>query len=628
MRSSAAVFTAVLAAAPVFAQEVQRPYSPYAGLDYPTEVFFGDTHVHTSLSGDAGGAGNTLRPRDVYRFARGEEVIASSGQPVKISRPLDFSMVTDHTDALGAIADIISGTPNILADEMGRDFHEAFNAGPEEAAKAAVQLVATFAQGQISPAMNYGPGNPGFRRAWNEIIDAAEAYNDPHKFTAMIAFEWTSLASGNNLHRNVIMRDGAERARMIEPFTATPPQGARDPRKLWEWMENYEELTGGRVLAIPHNGNVSNGMMFPMRDDFADGSPLDAEYAEMRQRFERLYEAAQIKGDGETHPMLSPEDEFADYETWDWGNLDLSEAKTPEMLRGEYVRSGLQRGLQLEEELGTNPYKFGLVAATDSHTGLSSYNESNFFGKFTNYEPNPKNRIDYDAKNNEQLGIAYKSWQYTAAGLTAVWASSNTRAGLWDAMHRRETYGTTGPRMTVRFFGGYGYTEADLITRNMAEAGYAKGVPMGGDLAPGNGAPSFMVGAMRDPDGANLDRVQIVKLWLDAEGEPMERVYDVAWSGGREPGADGKLPPVGSTVDLTIPTWTNTIGGSELRGLWTDPDFDASRSSIYYARVLEVPTPRWAAYDVVKYNIEVGPEVQLITQERAYTSPIWYAPPE
>ncbi len=619
---------AALYALPLAGEEAASPYSPYAGKSYPTEVFFGDTHVHTSLSGDAGGAGNILRPRDVYRFALGEEVIASSGQPVKISRPLDFSMVTDHTDALGAIADVISGTPNILADEMGRAFHEAFNAGPEEAAKAAVRLVATFSQGKISPAMNYGPGNPGFRRAWDEIIDAAEAYNDPYNFTAMIAFEWTSLASGNNLHRNVILRDDAERARRIEPFTATPPLGSRDPRQLWKWMENYEQLTGGRILAIPHNGNVSNGMMFPMRDDFADGSPLDAEYAEMRQKYERLYEASQIKGDGETHPYLSPEDEFADYETWDWGNLDVSVAKTPEMLAGEYARSGLQRGLQLEQELGTNPYKFGMIAATDTHTGLSTYAEDNFFGKFSNYEPNPKNRISKTAKENPDLGISYKSWQYTQSGLTAVWANSNTRAGLFDGMHRRETYGSTRPRMIVRFFGGYGYTERDLITRNMAEAGYAKGVPMGGDLAAGDGAPSFMAGAMRDPDGANLDRVQIVKLWLDEAGEPAEKVYDVAWSDGRAPGADGKLPPVGNTVDLTVPTWTNTIGESELRALWTDPDFDPGKSAIYYARVLEIPTPRWAAYDMVKYNLEVGPEVELITQERAYTSPIWYAPPE
>ncbi len=617
-----------LAASPINAQDAgeEIPYSPFAGRDYPTEVYFGDTHVHTTLSGDAGGAGATLRPRDAYRFARGEEVIASSGQPVRISRPLDFYMITDHTDALGAIADIITGTPNILADEQGQEFHAAFNGSRAEAAKAAVRLVALFSQGKISPALNYQPGNPAFRRAWHEIIDAAEAYNEPHRFTAMIAFEWTSLVSGNNLHRNVILRDGAERARQVEPYTTTPPLGSRDPRDLWAWMETYEAETGGRLLAIPHNGNVSNGMMFPMRDDFADGAPLDAEYAQSRARFERLYEAVQYKGDGETHPALSSEDEFADYETWDWGNLDLSEAKLPEMLAGEYARSGLQRGLQLEAELGTNPFKFGLVGATDTHTGLSTVEESNFFGKFSNYEPNP-NRIDHFAKQNEELGISYKSWQYTSAGLTAVWADSNTRGGLFDAMHRRETYATTGPRMTVRFFGGYGFDDQDVTARDMAAAGYAKGVPMGADLPAGDAAPSFMVGAMRDPDGANLDRVQIIKLWLDDDSERMEKIYDVAWSDGRVPDGNGKLPAVGSTVDLSVPTWTNTIGASELRTLWSDPEFDPDRPAIYYARVLEIPTPRWAAYDAVRYDIDVPKEVELVTQERAYTSPIWYAPP-
>ena len=606
----------------------ERPYSPYADRPFATEVYFGDTHAHTALSADAGGAGARLLPRDSYRFARGDQVTSNTGQPVKLSRPLDFYMITDHSDAMGAITDIIGGAPNILADPQGKKFHDAFNKGGEAAQQASQEMIASFSQGTISPALNYQPGNPAYKRVWDDIIAAAEEFNDPGTFTTFIAYEWTSLVSGDNLHRNVIFRDGPERAGQIVPYTTTPPVGSPNPRDLWAWLQNYEDTTGGDVLAIPHNGNLSNGMMFAMQDDFADGAAFDTAYAETRQKWERLYEAVQVKGDGEAHPLLSPEDEFADYETWDYGNLDASERKTPEMLPAEYVRSGLQRGMMLEGQLGANPFKFGLVGASDNHIGLTTPDDDNFFGKFVAYEPSPE-RATHVSKKFADGEIALNAWQYITAGLTAVWAEENTRGAIFDAMERREVYATTGPRMRVRFFGGWEFEESDALRRDLAMVGYTKGVPMGADLRPaadGATAPSFLVYALRDPMGANLDRVQIVKGWIDANGDPREKVYDVAWSDQRQPGADGKLPPVGDTVDLSVPSWTNTIGASELGGVWTDPEFDRSLRAFYYARVIEIPTPRWTAYDRVKFNLELPADIPLKGQERAYSSPIWYTP--
>lgn len=604
-----------------------RPYSPYADRAFPTEVYFGDTHVHTGLSADAGGGGTTLMPREAYRFARGEQVTSNTGQPVKLSRGLDFYMITDHSDAMGAITDIIKGVPAIVATEQGKKFHQAFNEGGETALRAAQELTAMFAQGQIDPVLNYQPGNPAYKRVWDDIIAAAEEFNNPGTFTTFIAFEWTSLVKGNNLHRNVIFRDGPERAGRIVPYTTTPPIGSPNPRDLWKWLQNYEDTTGGDVLAIPHNGNLSNGWMFAMQDDFDDGAPLDADYAATRQKWERLYETTQIKGDGEAHPMLSSEDEFADFETWDYGNLDASEPKTNAMLPGEYARSGLLRGLQLEAKLGANPYKFGLVGASDTHTGLTTPDNDNFFGKFTAYEPKP-DRSQHTSRAYADGSPALYSWQYITAGLTAVWAEANTRGAIFDAMHRREAYATTGPRMRVRFFGGWDFADGDQNTRNLAQVGYSKGVPMGSDLPkrPESAkAPSFLVYALRDSMGANLDRVQIIKGWLDANGEPQERLYDVAVSGGRRISEDGRCQiQVGDTVDLSVPTWTNTIGASELGGIWTDPDFDPNLRAFYYARVIEIPTPRWTAYDAVKFGIEMPKDTTLKAQERAYTSPIWY----
>jgi hypothetical protein len=602
-----------------------RPYSPYADRGFPTQVLFGDTHVHTGLSADAGGGGTVLMPRDAYRFARGEQVTSNTGQPVKLRQPYDFYMITDHSDGMGVITDIKAGAPNILADPYGKELHEEFGAGGERALRAAQQLVAVFGAGELPDALNYQPGNPAYRRTWDDIVEAAEEFNDPGTFTTFIAYEWTSLVAGNNLHRNVIFRDGAERAGQVLPYTTTPPVGSPDPKDLWAWMENYEAVTGGDVTAIPHNGNVSNGMMFALRDDFAD-APYDGAYAEARQRWERLYESNQMKGDGETHPLLSPEDEFADFETWDYGNLDASEAKTPDMLPGEYVRSGLLRGLQLGDELGTNPFKFGLVGAADTHTGLSTPSSENFFGKFTAYEPSPE-RSTHLSRAYADGEPALWTWQYIPSGLSAVWARSNTRGAIFDAMERRETYATTGTRIRLRFFGGWDFEPDDALRRDLAQLGYTRGVPMGADLpARGEGAeaPSFLVYALRDPMGANLDRIQIVKGWVDAAGEARERVYDVAWSDGREPGPDGRLPAVGSTVDLSIPSWTNEIGAAELGAVWRDPGFDPALDAFYYARVIEIPTPRWTAYDAVRFGLDLPEEIPMTAQHRAYSSPIWH----
>jgi hypothetical protein len=631
--------TALLGALPATAQDIPdpssgladvlkgRPYSPYAERRFPTEVYFGDTHSHTTISADAGGGGTTLGPRDAYRLARGEQVTSNTGQPVKLSRPLDFYAVTDHSDGMGVITDILSGAPNIVADPVGKQFHEAFAKGGKDAANAAFQLTAKFAQGDIPAALNYQPGNPAYKAVWDDLVQAAEEFNEPHRFTTLIGYEWTSLVKGNNLHRVVLFRDGPETALRTLPYTTTPPVGSPNPRDLWKWMETYEASTGGNVLAIPHNGNLSNGMMFAMQDDFDNGKAFDKAYAEARAKWERTYEATQIKGDGEAHPLLSPEDEFAAFETWDMGNLDLSQKKTPQMLPGEYARSGLKRGLELEAQLDVNPFKFGLVGASDNHVGLTTPDNDNFFGKFTQYEPSLK-RANHLSKENKDNGTKLYSWQYITSGLTAVWATANTRAALFDALERREVYATTGPRMRVRFFGGFDFTQDDALRRDLALVGYTKGVPMGSDLngAPEGKAPSFLVYALRDAAGANLDRVQIIKGWLDADGTAQEKVYDVAWAGERQPGDDGKVSPVGDTVDLSIPSWTNTIGSPELGTVWTDPDFDPSQKAFYYARVLEIPTPRWTAYDRVKFGLDLPDSVPLKQQERAYTSPIWYSP--
>ena len=598
-------------------------YSPYAERSFPTFPLWGDSHLHTELSMDAGAFGNRLGLDEAYRFARGEQVTSSNGTPARLSRPLDWLVIADHSDNMGLFPDLLAGAPHILADPTGRDWYDRIQAG--DGVAVAIELIGLFSQQKFPPGLLYAPDSAPYKSAWADTVAAAERYNDPGKFTALIGYEWTSLVRGANMHRVVIYRDNGDKAGQMVPFTAYPPQGSENPRELWKWLANYEARTGGDVLAIAHNGNLSNGIMFPIRAQY-DDKRLDKTYVQQRAKWEPLYETTQIKGDGEAHPFMSPNDEFADYETWAIGNLDVSEAKTDDMLPGEYAREALKRGLALQERLNTNPYKFGLIGSTDSHTSLATAQEDNFFGKHTGAEPGPE-RMSHPFMTNENGTIM--GWQQVASGLAAVWARDNSREALFDAMSRKEVYATTGSRMMVRFFGGWDYTAQDLNNRQPAFAGYAKGVPMGGDLqaAPkGSGkAPSFMVYALRDPIGANLDRIQIVKGWLDGNATH-EQVYDVAWSGDRTIGSNGKLAPVGNTVDVANATWTNTIGAAELATVWTDPDFDPAQRAFYYTRVIEIPTPRWSTHDAFRFGVPIPEGAPTATQERAYSSPIWYTP--
>ena len=603
-----------------------KAYSPWAERSFPSRVYWGETHLHTGLSLDAGLFGNTTGHDTAYRLARGEEVTSSTGQPVKLSRPLDFLVITDHSDMMGIATDIQNGAPNIMANPKGKEWAEGFAKGGNAAGVAAFDLITSFAQGTIPEELlnQYSPGAPVYNNVWEKIVKAAEEYNEPGRFTAFIGFEWTSVPKGFNLHRNVILRDGGDRAGQVVPMVTMPPVGSTDPLELYKWLANYEEKTGGRALAIAHNGNLSNGWMFPV-DKTYHGGRVNKEYVALRAKWEPLYEVTQIKGDGETHPYLSPEDEFADYGTWAVGNLDITELKTDDMLSGEYAREALKQGMALEKKLGTNPYKFGMVGATDAHTSLTAVEEDNFFGKSVTTEPS-STRIEHPFIKSA-LGVI-EGDMLVASGYQGIWATENTREALFDAMERKETYATTGSRLLVRFFGGWDFAADDLRNRQPAFIGYQKGVPMGGDLraAPDGKAPTFMMIALRDPIGANLDRVQIIKGWMDDDGDLHEKVYDVAWSDNRQPGADGKLPPVGNTVDIEAANWTNTIGASELAAVWTDPDFDADESAFYYVRVLEIPTPRWVLYDKVRLGAHIPDGVELIHQERAYTSPIWYTP--
>ena len=595
-----------------------KGYSPYAGRAFPTQVYWGDTHLHTELSMDAGSFGNRLGLDEAYRFARGEEVVSSTGVRAKLSRPLDFLVVADHSDAMGFFPMLLEADPRLMGQEEGRRWHRMVNEGGQQAVRAASELIDLFSRGEFP----WKPNDPKLMRpVWDLVVAAAEKHNDPGRFTAFIGYEWTSLAPpGNNMHRVVVFRDGSERASRVLPYTASD---SIDPEDLWQALAAYEEKTGGQVLAIPHNGNLSNGMMFAV--ETMKHQPLDRGYAERRQRWEPLYEVTQIKGDGEAHPFLSPNDEYADYETWDLSNLNFSEPKTDDMLQYEYARSALKLGVKLEGDLGVNPFKFGMIGSTDSHTSLATAEEENFFGKHSGSEPGPE-RIHHPVFASDTVQLM--GWQQAASGYAAVWARENTREALFDAMQRKETYATTGPRMMVRFFGGWDFAAADAETRNPGQVGYTKGVPMGGDLskAAAGKAPSFLVGALKDPIGANLDRIQIIKGWV-AGGEVQERIYDVVVSDDRAIGDDGRCSEaVGSTVDLDNATWTNTIGDPELITVWSDPDFDPAQRAFYYARVLEIPTPRWAAYDIARYGLERSPEITMTTQERAYTSPIWYTP--
>lgn len=577
-------------------------------------VYWGDTHLHTTFSMDAGLFGNSIGLDEAYKFAKGEEVTSSIGVKAKLARPLDFLVIADHSDGMGLFQAINAGDEWVMKTGQGKRWNGLLKSG--EGAAAALELIKAFSNGK----MEMNPNDPILQKSvWGMTVDAAEKYNDPGNFTAFIGYEWTSLLKGNNLHRVVIYRDDADKTLGQTP--AVTNNLSKDPETLWEQLDAYEKNTGGKVLAIAHNGNLSNGMMFA--ETRMNGQPFDETYVKNRIRWEPLYEATQIKGDGEAHPFLSPNDEFADFENWDFGNLDLSVAKTNDMLVGEYTRSGLKLGLKFKNQLGTNPYKFGLIGSTDSHTSLATADDSNFFGKASNVEPTAE-RWKHPFVTSDEGVIM--TWQTVASGYAAVWARENTRTALWDAMKRKETYATTGPRMSVRFFGGFDFSDADLEGDYVAN-GYDKGVPMGGDLKKnGSKAPTFIAQALMDPEGGSLDRIQIVKGWANADGSLGEKVYDVKWAGDRKVNGKGKVPAVGNTVNLTNATWDNAIGATELKTTWTDPEFDPELEAFYYLRVIEIPTPRWTLYDVVNLGAEMTDEVPMSAQQRAYTSPIWYSP--
>ena len=602
----------------------EKSYAP--PVEHPTEIYFGDPHIHTSLSADAAMWGNNLSLADTYKFGRGGEATSFKGWKVKLTRPLDWMVISDHSDVWGFFQRIKDGDKYIVAKPQGARWHKMIKEGKTR--QVTDEVIKAFGNGtlpwDVSLPDALAPG-------WKDVVETAEKFNDPGNFTAFIAYEWTSNPAGDNLHRVVIYRDNADKTKDVLPFTSTGSLGKPDPVELWKVLEAYEKKTGGQVLAIPHNGNWSSGLMFAETTytylpNKSTGKPLDKAYVIARNRWEPLYEATQIKGDGETHPILSPDDEFADYETWDIGNLSFSTKVTEEMLPYEYARSGLMLGLKYRDKFGLNPFQFGMVGAGDSHTGLPGQEENNFMGKHASSEPDAERwKTPFRVA---EIGTQ-EGWSEVASGLTGIWATDNTREALWDAMKRKEVYATTGTRIKVRVFGGWDFKPGDDRRSDYVDLGYKKGVPMGGELhrAKRGKRPGFIVAALMDPMGGSLDRVQMVKGWRDSKGDLHEKVYDIAWSDNRKRDSKtGKVPPVGNTVNIPEATWTNSIGDTQLTTVWQDPDFNGAEQAFYYVRVLEIPTPRWTAYDAKRFGVKMGPEVPMTTQERVYTSPIWYIP--
>ena len=588
-----------------------------------TKLLWGDTHLHTSNSIDAFGFGVKLGPEEALRFARGDEVTSTWGLKAKLDRPLDFLVIADHSGGLGATQRLYDAPRFMIKDPTLLRWYDLMHEGQAGRMKATMELITAAGEGKLAGILPREQQRKGTKQIWNSHTGIVERYNEPGKFTAFMGFEYTLMPNGDNLHRVVMFRDGKPRADQILPYDPQT-EGTETVDKLWDFMDAYEKNTGGKMLAIPHNSNVSNGLMFEMVAP--GGGPITADYAKRRAEREPLVEITQIKGDSEAHPFLSPNDEFANFGDagWELGNLTMQRTKTPDMLGGDYVREALKRGLAIEAKTGVNPYKMGFIGSTDSHTGLATADESNFFGKHSAAEPNAER-----ASQPQNLGtnVGRFGWQYLAGGYAAVWATANTRAAIFDAMARREVYATTGPRMQVRVFGGWDFTDKDF-TGDWVTAGYARGVPMGADLKAGPGRPpSFLISALKDPEGANLDRVQIVKGWVDPSGALREKIFDVVWSSPDQRSlSGGKLTPVGDTVDIATVSYFNSIGAPELRSVWRDPEFNAAHRAFYYVRVLEIPTPRWVLFDALRYGAKLPADAELKSQERAYTSPIWYNP--
>ena len=619
--SCAAVLMTVLSVCADFG--IAEP-SPDRGATRPSieRVFWGDLHLHSNLSPDAYIFENRmLGPSEAYQFAAGESVLSSTGTLAKLDRPLDFLAVTDHAEYLGVFASVApvasSSTPAkhiqqvVLGSEVGSRWAQYMEA--DQFQKARDEFVANSSS---DPAADAVLPDSAVLALWQASAKLADQHNKPGEFTTLIGYEWTSMIEGNNFHRVVLFGDDAETAGSLAPFSA---MDSRDVEDLWGFLEQYEAITGGRAMAIPHNSNLSNGRMFP-----ALGSGRMSEsYARQSARWEPLFEVTQVKGDAETHPLLSPDDPFADFETWDAGNILGTAEKTPGMLVTEYARSLLGVGIATHDALGVNPYQFGLIGSTDSHTALSTADAGNYFGKFADSEPSIE-------RTSLLMAGRWSNAILSSSGYVAVWAEDNTREALFDALQRREVYASTGPRITLRLFAGWGFTGEELDDADFAAQGYSAGVPMGGRLMGAceqRGQLRILVKASKDPLGANLDRIQIVKGWMD-QGEHRERVYDVALSDGRKVGEDGQVLEVGNTVDTKNATYANTIGAAELGIAWIDRDFDPERQAFYYARVLEIPTPRWTTHDAAAFEISPPNHVPMTVQQRVYSSPIWYEPPK
>ncbi len=596
-------------------------YSPFPGQEFPNQVFYGDTHLHTSYSTDAGMVGCTLSPEDAYRFALGATVTSSTGVPARLSRPLDFLVIADHAENLGLAPAIAISDPDLLKNPWGKAVHDLAHSGLDGQREAFDRWIEKLST-RDDP-LKEAVGMQSLY--WNKLVDAADKYNQPGRFTAFIGYEWTSAPNGNNLHRNIVFRDGGDKAKQVVPFSQ---YDSDNPEDLWQWMADYEQKTGGQMLAIPHNGNLSNGMMFDV--ETFHGGPLTKEYAELRMKWEPVYEITQMKGTGETHPRLSPDDEFSDFEIWDKGSFGPV-PKTVDMLPREYAREAFKRGLAYEQALGANPFKFGVIGSTDAHTGLASTEENNYFGKVTPLEPSadPIRFEEAIIGRAAPAGNQIHAREVSSGALAAVWARENTREAIWDAFARKEVFATTGTRIRVRIFGGFEFAANDLQRSDFAAYAYDHGVPMGGDLsaAPTGKSPAFLIRALRDPDGANLDRVQIVKGWLDDQGKTHERIWDVAVSDQRVIDQDGRCPTaVGDTVNVQDATYANSIGAPAMEAFWHDPQFDPRQRAFYYVRVIEIPTPRWTTYDAKVFGVDLPEDVPTKIQERAFTSPIWYSP--
>jgi len=618
--------TTALAASIVLSQTPTQAsdatYSTGVATDYPKQVFFGDLHLHSNISADAHSMGNLLlSSADAYRFARGEKVVASNGLPAQLKRPLDFLSVTDHAEFMGLYRMFTIEDPRLMNSDLGKAWLARYDTKPDPNEPDPTQLmarnpIAAFVNSINDPNPERDAYPDELKSAiWTNVARTADEFNTPGVFTAFTGYEWTAMRDGNNLHRCVILKDNADIVTRWLPYSA---QSSSNPEDLWAALTDYEVATGGEALSIPHNGNLSNGLMWDTVD--YDGDAIDADYAEARMRWEPIAEVTQLKGDSETHPSLSPEDPFADFERWDEFNISNTTKTTPDMYPGSYARSALKRGLALESSAGANPYAFGMIGSTDDHTSLATAEEDNFFGKFANSEPGIR------TPDSRMAGLN-ADWELGASGLAAVWAPQNTRADLFASMKRREVYATTGSRIVLRFFGGWSFEPDSVHSPYFETIGYRDGVPMGGELnRREGGAPSFMVQAMKDPDAANLDQVQIIKGWIDSAGTTHEQIYYVALSDDRslDP-KTGQPESVGSTVDLENATFSNTIGAVQLSAQWTDPDFDADQAAFYYARAIEIPRPRWSEYDRKYFGLDFS-EAPRTVQDRAYSSPIWYRP--